>query len=146
MERDRTRPPQPPKQWPTIHHSELPEVLPGSPFATEWSFYCGIVGDLLAEGQEGKWLLIKGREVVGIWSTEAKVSAVRLQQGGTQSMLMKQVLDREPMLRTEHIRLCHNRPSPLASMAWWSMCSSTSRRRAGVACHWVSFVGPTTGR
>jgi hypothetical protein len=108
MDRDRTRPPHPSQQWPTIHHSELPEVLPNSPLATEWNYYRGIVGRLLAEGQEGKWLLIKERELVGIWSTQAEANAVRSQHGGAESMLMKQILDREPMLRIGYNHLCHN--------------------------------------
>jgi hypothetical protein len=102
-------PPPPPQREPTtIHHTELPDGPPDSPLKTEWDFYRLAVGRLLAEGHEGKWLLIKNEEIVGIWDTEAGANEVRLQRFLTQPVLMKQVLAREPVLRIGYNRLCRS--------------------------------------
>jgi hypothetical protein len=104
------RPPPPPPrpERPTIHYTELPDGLPDSPLKTEWDFYRRVVGRLLAEGHEGKWLLVKNEEIVGIWETEAEANAVRVQRFLMQPVLMKQVLTREPILRIGYNRLCRS--------------------------------------
>jgi hypothetical protein len=53
-----------------LHYTELPAPQPGSPLAREVEFYRREVGRLLAEGHEGKWVLIKGEEIIGIYDTE----------------------------------------------------------------------------
>src|SRR5262245_35860930 len=83
----------------SIHYTELAPGLLGSPIATEWDFYRGEVSRLLAEGHEGKWVLIKGEQVVGIWDTEEEADQVRLQRYLMQPVLLKQVLTWEPVLR-----------------------------------------------
>src|SRR6516162_4744338 len=70
------RPPPAPIPPPTIHYTDLPEdTSSGGRIAIEWNYYRREVGRLLAEGHEGKWVLIKGQEVVGIWDTEAEGGA-----------------------------------------------------------------------
>jgi hypothetical protein len=93
---------------PTVHATQLPEVRSDSPLATEWNFYRTIVGRLLAEGHEGKWILIKNEEIVGIWDTEAKAVAVHLERFAEQPVLLKQLLAREPILRIGYNRLVPN--------------------------------------
>jgi hypothetical protein len=95
-----------PSTPPTIPYTHLPDAPPDSPIATEWGFYRRIVGRLLTEGHEGKWLLIKGEQLVGIWDTMAEADVVRLERFAMQPVLMKQVLAREPVLRIGHNRLC----------------------------------------
>lgn len=90
---------------PTIHWTELPDERPDTPLATEWNFYRRVVGGLLAEGQEGKWLLVKNEEIIGIWDTEAEANEVRLQRFRMQPVLMKQVLANEPIFRIGYNRL-----------------------------------------
>jgi hypothetical protein len=92
----------------TIHYSELPETKPDSPLYREWSFYRQIIGQLLADGHEGRWLLIKHEALVGIWDTQAQANTVRLEQFLKQSVLMKQILVREPLLRIGYNRLCRS--------------------------------------
>jgi hypothetical protein len=58
-ERVRNEPPPPTPQTPTIHYTELPEDTSEGPIAREWNFYRREVGRLLAEGHEGRWVLIK---------------------------------------------------------------------------------------
>lgn len=97
-----------PTEPPSIHYTQLPDSPPDSPNACEWNFYRRIVGQLLAEGREGKWLLIKGEEIVGIWNTEAEADVVRAQRFLTQPVLMKQILVREPILRNGYNKLCRS--------------------------------------
>jgi len=92
-------PPFPPREPATIHYTELAEPLPGSPIATEWDCYRREVGRLLAEGNEGKWILIKGDQIVGIWNTQEEADSVRIERFLMQPVLMKQILSREPVLR-----------------------------------------------
>src|SRR5688572_27080329 len=54
---------------PTIHYTELPEMRPGQPLATESNSDRREAGRLLAEGNEGKWVWIKGEQVMGAWKT-----------------------------------------------------------------------------
>jgi hypothetical protein len=98
--------PLPPYERPTIHYSELADARPDSPLYLEWNFYRREVGRLLAEGLEGKWVLIKGETIIGVWDTEAETNAVRLEKFLMQPVLMKQILEREPLLRIGYNRLC----------------------------------------
>jgi len=100
-------PARPPEQ-PTIHYTQLPEGPPDSPIATEWNFYRRIIGRLLAEGHQGKWVLIKNEEIVGIWDTEVEADTVRVERFPLQPVLMKQILTREPILRIGYNRLCRS--------------------------------------
>ncbi len=83
----------------TIHYTDLTDDISGGPIAREWNVYRREVGRLLAEGNEGKWLIIKGAEIEGIWDTEEEADQVRLQRFLGQDLLLKQILAREPVLR-----------------------------------------------
>src|SRR5205814_1647250 len=83
----------------TIHWTELPEDTSGGPLATEANFYRCEVGRLLAEGHEGKWVLIKGEEIIGIWDTRQEAFAVADGRFLLQQVLVKQILEWEPLIR-----------------------------------------------
>ncbi len=85
-----------PKQA-TLSHSELPPVPPDSLFHVEWELYRREVGRLIAEGHEGKWLLIKGETILGLFDTEDQALEVRAQRFFRQPVLVKQILSREPL-------------------------------------------------
>ncbi len=89
----------PPIERPTIHYTELPESASDSPIATEWNFYRREVGRLLAQGLEGKWVLIKGEEIIGIWNMEEEADQFRLKHFLKQPVLLKQLCAQEPVLR-----------------------------------------------
>jgi hypothetical protein len=91
--------PPPPCGPRTIPYTELPDGKPDSPINQEWNFYRREVGRLLAEGQEGRWLLIKGEYIVGIWDTREEASAVARQRYLMQPCLIHQIRSREPLLR-----------------------------------------------
>lgn len=93
-------PPRPvPLYGPHIHFTELPAAAPGEPLAEEWNCFRNEVGRLLAEGHEGRWVLIVGDKTVGIWDeeTEAREAAATYSHRPT---LVRRILTREPTLRT----------------------------------------------
>ncbi len=83
----------------TIHYTALPPASPDSPLATEYNFYRREVGRLLAEGHEGKWVLIKNEEILGIWDTLKEVREVALWSNFGQPCLLQQILPRERILQ-----------------------------------------------
>src|SRR5437763_89858 len=87
--------PWPPAERPTLHYTELPEDKDDP----AWSTYRREVGRLLAEGHEGKWVLIKGEEIIGLWSTGEEAKEVALQKFLLQPVLIHQIRTREPILR-----------------------------------------------
>jgi hypothetical protein len=107
MQGQRTEPPSAAPQPDTIPYTELPEDTSQGPGATEWNHYRREVSRLLALGHEGKWVLIKGEEVIGVWHSRDEAKAVALARYLMQPVLIRQVLSREPLLRSPTFRrLC----------------------------------------
>ena len=93
----------------TIPWTELPEDTSGGPLATEWNFYRREVGRLLAGGHEGKWLLIKGEEIIDMWDRREDAFAAADERFFRQPCLVRQILSREPLLRlSTRFYRCHN--------------------------------------
>jgi hypothetical protein len=91
--------PLPPAEAPTIHYAELPAAPPDSQLYQEWEFYRREVGRLLAEGEEGRFVLIKAEKVVGIWDTQEEAEAVAFYKYPLEPCLIHQVQRRERLLR-----------------------------------------------
>jgi hypothetical protein len=87
------------RERPTIHYTELAPAAPNSPLAAEWETYRREVGRLIEAGHEGKWVLIKGEELVGLFDTEEQALDVRAERFFRQLVLVRQILAREPVLR-----------------------------------------------
>ncbi len=100
--------PPPTMEPPTIHYSELPEARPDSPLYTEWEFYRQAAAKLLAAGNEGRHVLIKGARIIGIWDTHDEAASIGYQQFPGQPFLVHQIQERERLLRCVTIRRCHN--------------------------------------
>ncbi len=85
----------------TIHYTELPPYQDGGPLSVEWEFYRREVGRLLAEGNEGRWVFIKGEEIFGIFDTrEAAMAAARKRFPFPRpAILVHQIQTRERLLR-----------------------------------------------
>ena len=98
-ERYRQQPPPPLPPPPTLHYTELPPARPGDTLAEEWETYRREVGRLLAEGNEGRHILIKGREIIGIWDTQEEALAIAYQKFLLQAFLVHQIQERERLLR-----------------------------------------------
>jgi hypothetical protein len=84
------------RQGKGVHWTELLQETSG-PLATEWNFYLREIGRLLAEGHEGRWLLIKGEEIIGIWDTYNEVTAAQRELG--QPVFVHRILAIEPRIR-----------------------------------------------
>jgi hypothetical protein len=77
----------------------LADMIPGSPLETEWNFYRRQRERLIAEGQEGRHVLIKGEEVLGVFDTRLEALEAGLERLGRVDMLIHQVARREPVIR-----------------------------------------------
>ena len=99
-------PPPPFPEPPTIHYTELPPAKPGEPLAEEWETYRREVGRLLAEGNEGRYILIKGGEIIGIWDTRKEAFAAADQRFPLQPYLVHQIQERERIHRIGFNRVC----------------------------------------
>lgn len=64
----------------TIDYRQLEPVPPGFFLTVEWDTYRREVPRLLSEGLEGKYILIQGSTIIGIWDTEqeSELAAARL--------------------------------------------------------------------
>jgi hypothetical protein len=112
VERDRERATQQPDRA-TIHHTELPESTLHSPLRQEWNTYRREVGRLLAEGHQGRFVLIKNTTIEGIFDTWHAAHEEGLKRYLLQPMLVKQLLAREPILRARGYNLpCPSSLSP----------------------------------
>lgn len=98
-ERRRRQPPPPQLEPATIHYTELPPSKLGEELAEEWETYRREVGRLLAEGNEGKYILIKGGEIIGIWDREKDALAKGYELFLRQSFLVHQIQECERLLR-----------------------------------------------
>lgn len=97
-ERYRQQPPSPPPEPPTIHYTELPPAEPGEELGEEWETYRREVGRLLADGNEGRYILIKGKEIIGIWQTQKEAFVAADQRFPLQPYLVHQIKERERLL------------------------------------------------
>lgn len=94
-ERYRQQPPPPPPELPTIHHTELPPAKPGESLAEEWETYRREVGRLLAEGNEGRYILIKGQQIIGIWDRQDDALATGYKMFLLQPFMVQRIQERE---------------------------------------------------
>jgi hypothetical protein len=84
---------------PTLHYTELPPPGPNDPLAVEWNTYRREVARLLAEGQEGRHVLIKGEEIVGIYDTHVEALSAGYQRFWGQPICVHQIQTRERVYR-----------------------------------------------
>jgi hypothetical protein len=82
---------------PTIPYSELAPASPDSPLALAWECYRREVAQLIAAGHEGKWLLIRGNEVIGLYDTEDQALDLRAARFLGQPVLVQQIRVCEPV-------------------------------------------------
>lgn len=89
-----------PKGSQTIPWTELPPGEPGSALDAEWETYRREVGRLLAEGHEGKCVLVKGDSIIGVYDTWEEARQVGLGRYLLEAHMVRPILSREPLLRT----------------------------------------------
>jgi hypothetical protein len=93
----------------TVHYTELPALKPGERFCAEWNTYLREVGRLLAEGQESKWVIVKGEMIVGTFKSLQLANAagrLMVHEGEIEGpYLLRQVLADEPILKVRGYNL-----------------------------------------
>jgi hypothetical protein len=89
-----------------IQFSELPRDDSNGPLAREWNVYCREVGRLLAEGQQGRFVVIKGEEIVGIFDDWAAARVEGLKRFVREPFFVHEIREVEPHLYIRGI----NRP------------------------------------
>jgi hypothetical protein len=87
------------KDRPTIHYTQLPDPEPGSQLYEECHVYKREVGRLLAEGHEGRWILIKGPDIIGLYETRGEAREEAIRRYGMAASMTKQILTNEPLYR-----------------------------------------------
>jgi len=80
---------------PPIHYTELP--TDGDP---NWSAYLREVGRLLADGLEGRWVLIHNGCVAGVFDTESEAANAASTRFPSELVLLHQLRTWEPAIRT----------------------------------------------
>jgi hypothetical protein len=91
--------PLPPVKRQTIPYTQLAEAKPGDYFFLEWNTYRREVGQLLAEGHEGKWVLIKDQTVVGLYDPMDAARAEGRKRFSRDRFLVEQVQAERPVYR-----------------------------------------------
>jgi hypothetical protein len=83
----------------TIAPTELPAGQTGDLLSQEWETYRHEVTRLLAEGQEEKFVLIKGQQIIAVYDTWEAAREAGLRLYLLEPFLVRQVLADEPVLR-----------------------------------------------
>lgn len=91
----------------TIHYSELPEATTWSTLYQEWNIYRREASRLLATGNEGRHVLIKGDQIIGIFQTHEEAMKEGYRQFLGQPFLVHEIQEREQFVRQGHyFRAC----------------------------------------
>jgi hypothetical protein len=83
-----------------IHYTELPPAQPGSPLTAERDTYRREAGRLIAEGHEGKFALVKGDQIIGLFDTFEDARAEGLRRYLLAPFLVHQIREWERVIRT----------------------------------------------
>ncbi len=103
IEQARVQPP-PPGERPTgTHYTQLAEAQHGEPLAEEWNTYRRAVGHWLAQGLEGRHVLIKRADIIGIYGTSDEAMEEGLKRYLGQPFFVHLIRTEEPYLRIRGI-------------------------------------------
>ncbi len=114
VEYDPPLPPPPPPQRTSVHYSELKENRSSDPAAEGWNVYVREVGRLLAEGNEGKWVVIAEGRLIGVYETKGEGHVVIAKGHFTWPAALYQVRSQHPVPEYPFIGrfAWRNSPSP----------------------------------
>lgn len=88
-----------PDGLPTIHYTEMPDWPKDDLLYEEAQTFRRELPRLLAEGHEGKWALIKGNEVVGVFDTLDQTHWAGVERFGVQPFIMQPIREWQPYIR-----------------------------------------------
>src|SRR5437763_11282574 len=86
-------------RMPTIHFTEMPDPKPDSQTFREEQTFRRELPRLLAEGHEGKWALIKGDEIIGLYATFDESCCAGLKRYLMDGYIVQPVREWQPVLR-----------------------------------------------
>jgi hypothetical protein len=89
-----------------IHYTQVPAGAAGSPLQAEWETFRRELPRLLAEGHEGRHVLIKRDQIVGLWDTFEEAYAEGLRRFPGEPMAVQFVSEWQPLHRTGYVRSC----------------------------------------
>jgi hypothetical protein len=85
---------------------EIPDIPAGEPFAEEWRAFKRQVHRLVSEGKTGKFAVLNGDQLVGVWDTLSDADlAGRREFGGAPFLVQEIQLYLKPM-RWGYFRPC----------------------------------------
>ena len=89
-----------------VHFTELPPAHPMDPIAADWEVYRREVGRLLREGHAGKFALIFGAKLVGVYDElDGRHIGAILSASGP--FLLQPILERQPPVKRAYgTRIC----------------------------------------
>jgi hypothetical protein len=91
--------------YPAIHYTKLGPARPDSELATEIEVFRRELPRLLAEGHEGKYVLIKGGEVIGLWDDKTVAYREAIRRFPRQPFALQLVAEWQPLIaRAGHQR------------------------------------------
>jgi hypothetical protein len=99
-------------QWLMAYHAQLPrpqdvpDLPEGDALAAEWRAYKREVGRLLAEGQVGRFALVRGDAVVSLWDTRNDAIQAGSERFGHTPFLVQEIQPFLRPLRVGYRRLC----------------------------------------
>ncbi len=92
----------------TIHYTEVPELPPEHPRYHEGNALRRELPRLLAEGHEGKFALVKGHALVGLYPTDEEATRAGYAKFLPEGFLVQEIRAEEPLLHlSPHCRQCH---------------------------------------
>ena len=81
------------------HYTELDPLPHGIVLWEEWEAYRRAAPRLLSEGQEGKYILIHGSTIVGVWDTEGQAESEVLRRDLDGSYFIYSIQPEVPFIR-----------------------------------------------
>jgi hypothetical protein len=84
---------------PTIHYTKLSPAPADDPAGVDWNAYLANLPRLLAEGCEGKTVLIKDGEVIGVFDSWDEAAGEGYRRYPRQQFFAKQLRENEPLYR-----------------------------------------------
>jgi hypothetical protein len=90
----------------SIPYSQLPAAEPSSRIAEEWETYRREIGRLLVEGHEGRFVVIKGGQVVGLFDACDEARTFGARRFLLEPYLIQQVRRLEPLHHHARYRPC----------------------------------------
>jgi hypothetical protein len=94
-----------------IHYTEIGDLPSDHPIYLEYQTYRRALPDLLARGAEGKFALVKGDEIIGIFADEDEAFQIGYDKYLRQPFLVQPIREWEPVYRQFWSRLCRTSPS-----------------------------------